>query len=118
MLSSILTGVGFMAYYLFQGFMVTLFTVVVLGVAGGLMYAAQNPYLLKLPISQALGEGKALSIISATSRIGQVMGPFIFGWMFIFGIDRALPVVGALYLVAALAFFLVTQRETVENSSQ
>lgn len=117
MLSSILTGVGFLAYYLFQGFMVTLFSVVVLGVAGGLMYAAQNPYLLKLTISQALGEGKSLSIISATSRIGQILGPFLFGWMFIFGIDRALPLVGALYLVAALVFFLFTQKEkdTVEG---
>lgn len=116
MLSSILTGVGFLAYYLFQGFMVTLFSVVALGVAGGLMYAAQNPYLLKLPISQALGEGKSLSIISATSRIGQILGPFIFGWMFIVGIDRALPLMGALYLVAALAFFLFTQKETVGGS--
>ncbi len=112
MLSSILTGIAFIAYYYFQGFIVTVFSVVVLGVAGGLMYAAQNPYLLKLPITQTLGEGKALSIISATSRIGQILGPFIFGWMFIFGIDRCLPLVGAVYLVAALAFLLVTQKET------
>lgn len=112
MLSSILTGIAFIAYYYFQGFVITLFSVMVLGVAGGLMYAAQNPYLLKLPITQTLGEGKALSIISATSRIGQILGPFIFGWMFIFGIDRCLPLVGAVYLVAALAFLLVTQKET------
>lgn len=113
MLSSVLTGIAFIAYYSFQGFVITLFSVVVLGVAGGLMYAAQNPYLLKLPITQTLGEGKALSIISATSRIGQILGPFIFGWMFIFGIDRCLPLVGAIYLVAALAFLLVTQKETL-----
>lgn len=116
MLSSILTGIAFIAYYYFQGFIVTLFSVVVLGVAGGLMYAAQNPYLLKLPITRTLGEGKALSIISATSRIGQILGPFIFGWMFIFGIDRCLPLVGAVYLVAALAFFLVTRKETPGGS--
>ncbi len=116
MLSSVLTGIAFLAYYDFQGLAVTLFSVVVLGVAGGLMYAAQNPYLLKLPITQTLGEGKALSIISATSRIGQILGPFIFGWMFIFGIDRCLPLVGALYLAATLGFVLITQKELPDGT--
>jgi len=113
MFSCFTAGIAFIAYYFFQGFLVTLFSAFMLGVAGSLMYAAQNPYILKMEITQRLGEGKSLSIISAASRIGQVMGPFIFGWMFIFGIDKCLPVLGVAYFIVAIVFIVITQKENV-----
>ena len=111
MLSGLTAGIAFMAYFFFQSFFVTLFSAVMLGVAGSLMYAAQTPYILSMEITQKLGEGRALSIISMASRIGQVIGPFIFGWMFIFGIDKSLPILGILYVIAAIGFILMTQKE-------
>jgi len=111
MLSGLTAGIAFMAYYFFQSFFVTLFSAVMLGVAGSLMYAAQTPYILSMEITQKLGEGRALSLLSMTSRIGQVAGPFVFGWMFIFGIDKGLPILGVVYVIAAIGFMLMTQKE-------
>lgn len=111
MLSGLAAGIAFMAYYFFQSFFVTLFSAVMLGVAGSLMYAAQTPYILSMEMTQKIGEGRALSILSMASRIGQVAGPFIFGWMFIVGIDKGLPILGVIYVIAAIGFIMITQKE-------
>jgi hypothetical protein len=60
---------------------------------------------LDFNITQQLGGGKAIGLLNAVLRLGQVTGPILFGWIFItMGSDSGIAVTAAVYLLFTLIF--------------
>ena len=83
-----------------------------LGLSSSFVLAAQSAYALELKVTQQLGEGKAIGIFRSTSRIGQMLGPIVFSSVILTMNTRTgLTFLGIAYLLSALLFFLMTQKD-------
>jgi len=68
----------------------------------------RSAYVLDIYITNQLGGGKAIGILNAVLRLGQVTGPILFGWIFItMGSDSGIALTAAAYLIFTLIFILV-----------
>ena len=68
----------------------------------------RSAYVLDIYITKQLGSGKAIGVLNAVLRLGQVTGPILFGWLFItMGSDSGIAVTAAAYLVFTLIFIFV-----------
>ena len=102
---SLLGAAAFLTFSIWDGLLATIIAIFLLGLSNCLVLSAQSVYLLKLDITQQLGEGKAMGIFRSTSRIGQMLGPVIFAWLFLFEDVRiGVTYVGLAYIIAALVF--------------
>lgn len=77
-----------------------------LGIAVGFGDAAQNNYLLGLKISRELGEGRAIGIFNMITKMGQTIGPVIFGLATISGSAQGVGFVG-LGLAGFMVLFIL-----------
>ena len=82
-----------------------------LGVADSFGLVAQTNYLLGLKASQNLGRGLSLGYYSNIKKIGQMMGPLIFGAAISMGSRQGVGLIGVTVLVLALVF-VVSQRSS------
>ena len=84
--------------------------ILLLGLSNSLVLPAQSAYALKLKVTKELGDGKAIGIFRASSRLGQVAGPVIFGWLIMAtNIEQGITYFGFAYLLTALLFFFLTR---------
>ncbi len=68
----------------------------------------RSAYVLDFDITKQLGGGKAIGVLNAVLRLGQVTGPILFGWLFItMGSDSGIAVTAAAYLIFTMIFVLV-----------
>jgi MFS family permease len=68
----------------------------------------RSAYVLDFNITKQLGSGKAIGLLNAVLRLGQVTGPILFGWLFItMGSDSGIAVTAAAYLLFTLIFIFV-----------
>ena len=116
-IGSLVGSAAFISYYFFSGIVATGLAVVLLGLSSGLVLAAQPTYALTLGVSQQLGPGRALGIFQAATRIGQVLGPILFG-LLMAATDikqeaaQGVAWFGMAYLVATVLFVLATSNTT------
>jgi len=69
--------------------------------------------VLQLPVTQDLGEGKAIGIFRSSSRIGQALGPMVFGAVMARGnINDGIAFFGLMYLMTAILFLLMNLRKS------
>ncbi|HEY5716771.1 MAG TPA: MFS transporter [Psychromonas sp.] len=112
LIGSLLGAAAFLTFSIFDGLLATTIAILLLGLSNCLVLSAQSVFLLKLDISQQLGEGKAMGIFRATSRIGQMLGPVIFAWLFLFEDVRiGITYLGLAYLLIALVFIWLTRND-------
>lgn len=116
-----LGSVAFLAFYLFgnitSGLMAVALAVLCMGLSDSFA-ASRNAYSLNLKVSRELGEGTALSIFYSMARIGQVVGPMLFGWLLMtVGINRGIAYVGMAYLGLTLLFLLTAKPEPRSRTS-
>ncbi|NDY70809.1 MFS transporter [Desulfobacter hydrogenophilus] len=72
------------------------------------MIPVRSAYVLDIYITKQLGGGKAIGISNAILRLGQVVGPILFGWLFItMGSDSGMAATAAAYLLFTLIFIFV-----------
>ncbi|MFT6926714.1 MAG: putative MFS family arabinose efflux permease [Psychromonas sp.] len=117
-IGSLLGALAFLTFSLWDGLLATTIAICLLGLSNCLVLSAQSVYLLKLDITQELGEGKAMGIFRSSSRLGQMLGPIIFAWLFVFeDIGIGVTYLGLAYIVMALIFICLTGRE-VEQLQQ
>jgi predicted MFS family arabinose efflux permease len=115
MLGGVLGSAACLAFYalglyVFGGLLTTAIAVLLLGLSESFS-DARSSFVLKLNITQAIGTGKAMGVFSSAARIGQVVGPMLFGWMLVSaGIYKGLLVVGLVYLVVS-GFLLVIKEQ-------
>lgn len=93
------------------GYYAAMLAVLLLGIASSIGLVAQNNYLLSLESVKLLGSGTALSLYSVVSKLGQVIGPIVFGGFIVFGMAGGVGIVGALLLVALLLFIVIARNE-------
>jgi predicted MFS family arabinose efflux permease len=80
--------------------------VVLLGVADSTGLVAQNSYFVNLPAALVYGRGKALSIFSAVKKVGQMLGPNVFGLAAAAGPVVGVGLVAGACLTATGAFWI------------
>ena len=106
--SSLLGSLAFVMFYLWGGFPAAFLTVLLLGLAGSLN--ASNTYALQLKVSQTLGGGKTMSVLSTIDRTGQILGPIVFGWLLMtMEIGRGITYLGVSFFFVTILFFLSAQ---------
>lgn len=105
----ILGGGAFLSFHFFTGLFATVIAVLMLGVSSCFVLASQTTYALTLDVTKQLGQGRAIGIFRASSRIGQMLGPILFGWLMVAtDINQGLTYFGIAYLATALLFLLLT----------
>ena len=112
MMIPIASGIGVLALLIFfmnGGIVAALIAIFLFGVADSIGFVAQNTFLLSLPATQILGQGKALGLFSMTKKIGQMLGPMMMAWGVGFGAtEQGIGGIGMLYLVLIMLFVVVT----------
>ncbi len=116
-IGGLLTGAAFLAFFavLFYGgggLMATAAAVLMLGISASFSTSARSSYILRLEVTRALGQGKAMSIFSSSGRIGQMLGPMVFGTLMVSTQPRiGMMYIGLAFVVAAMLFLLIAQKE-------
>jgi predicted MFS family arabinose efflux permease len=91
----------------FSGVVSVTVSIFLLGLSACLI-PVRSAYVLDIHISKQLGGAKAIGVLNAVLRLGQVTGPILFGWLFITtGSDSGIAVTAAAYLIFTLIFILV-----------
>lgn len=108
-LGCILGGLAFLVFQFSSGITAVTLAVLLLGLSNSLVLSAQSAFVLKQPVTQGFGEGKAMGIFRSSSRIGQMLGPVIFSVIVATAdIDAAVAWFGIAYLVTAALFWMLT----------
>ncbi|QJT10904.1 MFS transporter [Oceanidesulfovibrio marinus] len=111
-LSGIIGAAGMLVYYVWGGLPAAAAAVLLLGVSASFGFASQNAYALNLRITRELGESTAIGLTNAVERLGQVLGPLMFGWVIaVAGLQHGVTFTGVGYLALTI-LFIVIARET------
>ena len=109
MLGCVLGGYALLMFEVVGGVAASMVAVLLLGVAHSLVLSAQSAYLLSLPVTARLGEGKALGLFRSTGRFGQMLGPLVFGWLALGENPIGFAPLGYGYAAMALGFWALTR---------
>lgn len=109
-MGSFIGSLSIVNFYFFKGasgvISVTV-SIFLLGLSACLI-PVRSAYVLDFNITRQLGGGKAIGLLNAVLRLGQVTGPILFGWLFItMGSDSGIAVTAAVYLLFTLIFIFV-----------
>ncbi|MDM8516573.1 MFS transporter [Desulfobacterales bacterium HSG16] len=108
-ISGFLGALAFINYYYWgsYGIMAVAFSIFLLGLSASFI-PCRNAYLLTFSVSQDLGEGEAIGLFNSLVRTGQVIGPLLFGWLFInFETHNGIVILGSAYLLLTILFLLI-----------
>ena len=114
----LLGGLAFATFNTDFGIASMIVSVFLLGLSSSFVLSSQSTMVLELKESRALGEGTALGIFRSISRIGQVVGPLIFGWVLLSGnLTEVINILGYSYIGAMLilAVFVMNHAGDLEN---
>ena len=109
-ITGLIGGLAFTTYYFTAGLWATVITVLLLGISSS--FDASRTYALNLKITKTLGEGTAMGIFNLAEKIGQVVGPIIFGFFFITAsVNKTMAAFGIVYIIITLLFMLTAQSD-------
>ena len=114
----LLGGLAFATFNTDFGIASIILSVFLLGLSSSFVLSSQSTIVLELKESRELGEGTALGIFRSISRIGQVVGPIIFGWVLLSGnLTDLINYLGFYYIGAmlVLAVFVINHPGKLEN---
>ncbi len=114
----ILGGLAFVTFNTDFGIASMVVSVFLLGLSSSFVLSSQSTMVLELKESRELGEGTALGIFRSISRLGQVVGPILFGWVLLTGdLTDVINRLGYTYIGAMLilAIFVVNHTGELEN---
>lgn len=117
----ILGSLAFLCFYFFNGIFASIVAILLLGFSQSFVFVSQATYLLKLRVSKELGDGKSVAIFRSANRIGQTIGPILFGCLIItMDISKGLIYLGISYLIITIFFLFFTQsdKEIAASESQ
>ena len=108
LLSALICTCSLILFPFVGGLLAAVLSILLLGFAGS--FEAIIPFALSFESTKKLGDAKAIAILSSVEKIGQVMGPLVFGWLILGhpGNDN-LYIMGAAYLLAALSFSVISR---------
>jgi predicted MFS family arabinose efflux permease len=104
-LSGFIGGVGLMSFVLFKGFFAVFLVILMLSLSNSIGFTLRVVHILNTKDAKVLGEGKALGIYRSSERIGQIIGPLVFGVIISHvGFENGIISIGAVYLILTLLF--------------
>jgi predicted MFS family arabinose efflux permease len=107
-----LGSMAFLTFHVLKGIAAATLAVLLLGLSSSFVFASQSAFALMLKVTQELGQGKAIGIFCSTGRIGQMIGPLVFSVIIVAtDINQGITYLGIAYLLTALLFLLLTQRD-------
>ncbi len=111
-----LGAAAFLTFDAAAGVSSAVISVILLSISSSFVLSSQSTMVLNLRVTRELGEGKALGIFRSISRAGQVIGPILFGGIFLASdINTVMTYFGVAYLIAvALLLFLVRENRESE----
>jgi MFS family permease len=110
----VIGGCAFLGFSIFSGIIGTVLAVMLVGLSSCFVLASQTVYALTLDVTKQLGAGRAIGIFRASSRIGQMLGPILFGWLIIAtDTNQSVTYFGLGYLATAILFALATSAKPV-----
>ncbi len=108
----VLGGCAFLGFHVLTGLSATIVAIILLGLSMSCLQASQTTYTLRLKATKRFGDGKAVAIVRASSRVGQMLGPMVFSGLVIAeNTERAMTFFGLGYLVLAVLFMTLSRRE-------
>lgn len=114
-LFSLITAAAMLIFAGFDNFYAACVSAVVLGIAAGIGDAVQNNYLLSLETTGNLGEGMAIGFLNVTTKIGQTIGPLIFGLLMVWGSAFSVGVIGCCVIGSLVLFVIFSATGTGSN---
>lgn len=114
----LLGGLAFATFNSDFGLASMIVSIFLLGLSSSFVLSSQSTIVLELKESKQLGEGTALGIFRSISRIGQVVGPIIFGWVLLSGdLNDAINQLGIAYIGAMLilAVFVMNHSTNLQD---
>ncbi|WP_461210166.1 MFS transporter [Desulfocurvus sp. DL9XJH121] len=108
--AGLLGAASFFFFSFVSGLVAVLGAVVLLGASSSIALTAIGAYVLGLGESRELGQGRATAMVASTYRVGQVLGPVLFGWLASFDAHVAMPLFGGAYLLLSLAVPLALRK--------
>ena len=103
---------AFLMFGVFHGLAVATLAILLLGISNCFILASQSAYALKMDVTRSLGEGKAIGIFRSTSRMGQMLGPILFGWVIVAtNINKGITYIGLAYFATALLFLFIAKHD-------
>ncbi len=119
LVGGVLGGLAFATFSTDFGIVSMIVSIFLLGLSSSFVLSSQSTMVLELPESQMLGEGTALGIFRSISRIGQVIGPMIFGWVLISGdLTEVINYLGYAYIGAMLVLLLFVMQHSGSQENQ
>lgn len=113
-LSAALYALAFVLYAVYPNVSVLLLTLVLLGISDSFGLPAQSNYFTDLKEVHEYGYDKAMGVYSLFENMAQVFGSFIFGVIYMYGVEKGLLCAGAVILAAAVLFLFFAQGEKKE----
>jgi len=104
-LSFALIIAGLLAFGFFPSPLTCSLAVMTLGLSDGIGLVAQNNYFLGFGSVQQFGVGKSMGIFSIVKKLGQTLGPFVFGWLSL--MFMGIGMLGIVFAFALLLFILM-----------
>lgn len=109
LLSALICSCSLVLFPLIGGLLAAILSILLLGFAGS--FEANIPFALSFKSTKELGDAKAIAILSSVEKIGQVVGPLIFGWLILgHPSNNNLYIMGAAYFTAALIFSIINRK--------
>lgn len=105
-LSFLLIISGLLLFGFMPGPITCAIAVLALGLSDGIGLVAQNNYFLSLDAVKRHGVGKSLGIFSIVKKMGQTMGPLVFGWLSM--VSMGIGLLGIAFALALLLFIVTS----------
>lgn len=83
--------------------------VILMGLADSFGVAAQSNYFFNLRAVSRLGEGKAVAYFSIIGKLGQMLGPIIFGSAAVLGMAEGTGVIGSVAVISFSVFAIANK---------
>jgi len=89
--------------------------VIFIGIGDSFGLPMSNDYLIELKASAEMGYDKSVGYLNFVGNIGQMIGPLLMGYLFVFGYEQGTFIIIAGMTVAFLIFIALTRNEHAES---
>ncbi len=109
--SFLLIIAGLLLFGFFPSPLTCTVAVLLLGLSDGVGLVARNNYFLSFNSVQRFGVGKSMGVFSIVTKLGQTLGPLVFGWLSL--VSMGVGMLGLVFGMALILFLLAPQSKQV-----
>lgn len=116
LLSNLICVLGLLIFTMIGSYASAIVAVILLGISSSFGFVAKNNYLLSLESVKMLGAATTLGLYGVVNKLGQVIGPIIFGAFSVFGMAKGVGMVSVLLFILLVVFVVISRNG--KNSEQ